>query len=94
MDLKWVVIFSSDSREDFDRLDPTVRQNVFAKIEWLASHFHEIRPLPLSNILRGYFKLRIGDLRVIYVANSNSNVIEIHSIGPRDKIYKRFGVKA
>ena len=45
--------------------------------------------LPLSNKWQGFYKLRIGDWRVIYDVNKNLKEISIYRIENRDKVYKR-----
>ena len=41
--------------------------------------------------LKGYedtFRIRIGDIRIIYTVNWGSRTIVVHYIGPRERAYK------
>ncbi|MFB2972342.1 type II toxin-antitoxin system RelE/ParE family toxin [Aerosakkonema sp. BLCC-F183] len=64
-----------------------MRERIDKKINWLAENFEEITPMPLSANLAGFFKLRVGDYRVIYSFNDDLKVITIHQIGHRREIY-------
>jgi mRNA-degrading endonuclease RelE of RelBE toxin-antitoxin system len=41
--------------------------------------------------LDGFFKLRVGDVRVVYSLDREARLIRIHLVGNRDEIYKRRG---
>jgi mRNA-degrading endonuclease RelE of RelBE toxin-antitoxin system len=41
--------------------------------------------------LAAFFKLRIGDLRVVYTLDRKARRIHVHLIGHRDEIYKSRG---
>ena len=45
------------------------------------------RYMPLPANLAGFFKLRVGDYRVIYSFDEDLKVITIHQIGHRREIY-------
>ena len=47
-------------------MDPPVARRIADRIRWLAEHFEEITPEPLTGDLAGLFKCREGDYRVIY----------------------------
>ena len=85
----WRVIFTIEAEEDLDRLDKQVRKRVIEKILWLRNNFEQIIPLPLGGKWQGFFKLRVGDWRIIYETENSLKQIIIHRIDKRDKIYKR-----
>ena len=64
----------------------SVRSNSGA-IKWLGENFEQITPIALTGNLSGYFKLRIGDYRVIYSINQSQKIITIHETGHRREIY-------
>lgn len=70
-----------------DRLTQAVRDRIGNKINWLAENIEQITPMPLSANLPGFFKLRVGDYRVIYSFDDDLKVITIHQIGHRREIY-------
>jgi len=83
------VKFTVEAEEDLDKLDKQIRRRAIGKILWLRDNFDEILPLPLSNKWQGFFKLRVGDRRIIYEVNDFKKQITIYQIDRRDKIYKK-----
>lgn len=86
---KWFVDFSPEAEDDFGRLNFPTRKRIIEKLEWLQGNFDVITPLSLGNEWRGFFKLRIGDWRVIYKIDWSKDKIIIVVVGHRTKIYKR-----
>ncbi len=52
-----------------------VCERIVNKINWLAENFDQITPQPLTANLSGFFKLRVGDYRVIYEFDSEKKTI-------------------
>ncbi|KKS16134.1 MAG: plasmid stabilization system-related protein [Parcubacteria group bacterium GW2011_GWB1_41_6] len=88
---KWDVSFGDEAESDLRKLNTLARKRIINKIEWLQENFDSITPLALGGEWRGFFKLRIGDWRVIYKIDWNKNKIIIIIIDHRTKIYKRRG---
>ena len=80
------VEWTEASLKDLNGLDKTITQRIIKKISWLSHNFENIIPESLSQELKGAYKLRIGDWRVVY--SLEDNVIVIQFIGHRSKIYK------
>ena len=51
-------------------------------------NFDQIYPLPLTGNLSGFYKLRIGDYRVIYEFDKENQIIYVNRIGHRREIYQ------
>jgi len=85
----WKVNFADEGEEDFGKLDGEIRERIFDKIIWLRDNFDQVVSLPLTNQWRGFFKLRVGDWRVIYNVSNKLKEITIQRIDRRDKVYKR-----
>jgi mRNA interferase RelE/StbE len=71
------------------RLDKPVGRRVAQRINWLAANFDDISPEPFTGDLAGFYKLRVGDYRVIYEILYDEWVIVIHEIGHRREIYRK-----
>ncbi len=82
------VLVLDAAEEDLAGLDRLVARRIVRRVEWLAEHFDEITPQLLSGELSGFFKLRIGDYRVIYRAVKSDNLIIIHRVGHRREVYR------
>ncbi len=86
---QWRVIFTFEAEGDLAGLGEQIQGRVIKKILWLRDNFNQIIPLPLGGKWQGFFKLRMGDWRVIYDIEKSRKQITIHRIGPRDKIYRQ-----
>lgn len=86
--MKWRIFITKEAEEDLDDLDSSIRNRILQKLIWARDNFDDIVPLPLGGLWRGFFKLRIGDWRVIYDIEIKKHIITVHQVGLRDKIYK------
>jgi len=86
---RWRFIITREAESDLKRLDSPTRKRVLEKFKWLVDNFDQITPLSLGDKRRGFFKLRVGDWRVVYEIEIAKKLITIHCIDHRDKIYKR-----
>ncbi len=85
---EWRFSVRREAEADLNRLDGTVRRRVVEKLTWFVEHFDSITPFPLGEPWRGFFKLRVGDWRVIYEIEDAKRLITVHAIGRRDEVYK------
>lgn len=90
---RWLVDFTKEGEGDLEKLDKSVKERILIRVKWLRENFDKINPLPLGYGWQGFFKLRVGDWRIIYEIEFPKNKITIHYIGRRDKIYKLPGVR-
>jgi mRNA interferase RelE/StbE len=79
--------FEPESIADLDNLTQAVRVRIISKINWLKNNFEQISPLPLTANWSGFYKLRVGDYRVIYEFDRELQSIIIVRIGHRSEIY-------
>lgn len=82
------VEYEPEAISDLEKLTQATRERIIAKINWLAENFDQITPQPLTADLSGFFKLRVGDYRVIYEFNWEERLIFIDRIGHRREVYK------
>jgi mRNA interferase RelE/StbE len=85
--MSYSVSFESESITDLDNLDQVVRLRILNKIQWLSVNFEQITPLSLTGQWSGFYKLRVGDYRVIYELDIEEQLIIIIRIGHRRDIY-------
>lgn len=86
---QWLINFTKEAENDISLLDRNIRARVLEKIGWLRDNFETVNHLPLGYGWQGFFKLRVGDWRVIYEINYFDNEITVHCIDHRSKIYKK-----
>lgn len=87
----WHVRLLDAAEADLARLDRSVARRVVARLYWLAEHAGEVRHAPLAGNLKGLYKLRHSDWRVLYELLESENVIVVHAIGNRRDIYEKAG---
>ena len=85
--MSYSLSFEREAIADLDNLTQAVRIRVLKKIDWLRSNFEQISPLPLTANWSGFYKLRVGDYRVIYEFDLELQVIIIIRVGHRSEIY-------
>ena len=84
----WKLEFSPEAEEKLKELDGIIRKRVVEKLSWFLENFDSIVPLPLHADFKNFYKLRLGDWRIMYRIQWNSRVIRVEDIDKRDKIYK------
>ncbi len=73
-------------RHDFERLTPMERKKVRNVLESLTQN---PRPPGCSCLEKNYYRLRVGDIRILYHAQDSEKTISIGSIVRRgEKTYK------
>ena len=84
--MSYSVSFELESINDLDNLAQVVRMRILNKISWLGINFEQITPLPLTAQWSGFYKLRVGDYRVIYEFERENKLIIIIRVGHRSEI--------
>lgn len=85
--MSYSVRFEPESITDLDNLAQVMRVRILNKISWFSINFEQITPLPLTGQWSGFYKLRVGDYRVIYEFEPENQLIFIIRIGHRRDIY-------
>ncbi|BAY31200.1 hypothetical protein NIES2107_30590 [Nostoc carneum NIES-2107] len=85
--MTYLVEYEPEALADLEKLTKAVCERIVNKINWLAENFDQITPQPLTAELSGFYKLRIGDYRVIYEFDSEKKTIFIDRVGHRREIY-------
>ncbi len=87
--MAWRADFSASAARELVAFEKPIRRAVLAKIVWLVDNFELLAPLPLHADWRGYYKLRVGDYRVMYKIEYETQLIRIEYIDRRDRAYKK-----
>ena len=86
--MSYHIEWEQDASDALDKLAPNIIQRILLRITWLSMNFDNVRPQALARSLKGYFKLRVGDYRVIYTVNREDRLLVIEDVGHRRDIYK------
>jgi mRNA interferase RelE/StbE len=85
--MPYSVTFEPESIEDLDKISQSVRVRILKKIEWLGVNFEEVSAQSLTAQWSGFYKLRVGDYRVIYEVDIENKLVIITRAGHRREIY-------
>lgn len=86
--MTWQIEFKSDAVDQLGRIEKLIAQRILTKTKWLSQNFEQITPQSLTGSMKGLFKLRVGDYRIIYSAHTEKRLLTIHLIGHRRDIYR------
>ncbi len=81
-------VFTPEAEREFIALEKTLRKRMIVKLEYLVANFEVLTHLPLSYKHKGFYKIRVGDYRIIYRLDYEKKQGIIVKIGHRSKIYK------
>jgi mRNA interferase RelE/StbE len=79
--------FSDRALASLKHLDKPVTQRILSKLEWLTANAAVIVHTPLTGDWSGFYRLRVGDYRVIYRLDLENHLIVVEIIGHRRDVY-------
>lgn len=85
--MKFQIIWSESAASELKKLDRTVSKRIFKKVSQLSEnsyHFDVIKMVGDS-----YFRLHVGDYRVIFDIQNDMLRILVLKVGHRKNIYKK-----
>jgi mRNA interferase RelE/StbE len=72
-----------------ERMDARIKAQLITKLEGLARNPVAMPGVkPMAGEWAGFYRLRHGDLRVIYLHDRANDTIVISHVGPRGDVYK------
>lgn len=81
------ILFVKSAEKELLRLNKSLAQRIFKKINLLENNPHGQSSQKLEGG-KGY-RIRIGDYRVVYTIDNENQIILIIKIGHRKEIYKQ-----
>lgn len=85
--MAFLLLYHSDAKEDTKSLDERLKKRIKTAIEnRLTTAPHQYGE-PLRKTLKGYWKLRVGDYRVVYKIMGNE--VWILGISHRKEVYEK-----
>ena len=82
------VLILESAQNDLAVLDKPVARRVQKRIQWLTENFERIKPEQLTGDLSRFFKLRVGDYRVLYKILHDEELFVVHRVNHRREIYR------
>ena len=87
--MSYTVRYEPEALESLANLPLNIQDRIVKKLDWLAENFDKINPLGLTGDLAEFYKLRVGDYRVIYELIDTGDEIIIVKLGHRRDVYDR-----
>ncbi len=84
---RYKISFHSKAVKEFDRLEDNVRRRIASRIEALAENPRPVDSVKLSGY-KDYYRIRVGDYRIVYSIQDNKLIVLIIRIGARRDIYR------
>lgn len=84
----WEIILTRPSEKIYEKSDKEMKKrldNCFGELE--KDPLYSINIKPLTGKLKGLYRYRVGDWRVIYRISRETKVVEIIAILPRGNAY-------
>lgn len=85
--MSYRIEFDPQAIEDLKGISTKVQPQILKKINWLGLNFEQVQPKGLAENLAGFYKLRVGDYRVLYEIDEELEVVAIARVGHRRDIY-------
>jgi mRNA interferase RelE/StbE len=79
--------FESRAAKELEKLGPDAAERIRERLRFLVDHVDDSPREMLTGRLRGLLKLRIGDYRVAYVIDRQSQTVIVHMVGHRREFY-------
>jgi len=89
--MNWTIRLSSVAEKKYKKLDRNMKRRIKEALEELAQSenpkFHR-HVKPLTGQLKSFYRLRVGDFRVIFSILADERIIAVVNIVPRGGAYK------
>ena len=85
--MSYAVRYEPEALEALANQPLKIQARIVKKLDWLVENFDNINPLGLTGDLAEFYKLRVGDYRVIYELSDTGDEIIIVKLGHRSDVY-------
>jgi len=86
--LAYSVLWHEHALNDLKELDRQTAGKIVSRVKGYLSQDPEKLGKPLKGVLKGLYRYRIGDYRIMYSIDRGDNQISILSVGRRKDIYR------
>jgi len=92
-----VIKFRKQAIKFIEKVDPDTLSRIHEKLNQLLSAVEEQSIIPFTELdikqmkgeWEGFYRLRVGSIRLIFTVDTASGDIEIYAIGNRGDVYKK-----
>jgi mRNA interferase RelE/StbE len=86
--IKWNVVYTASAKKEIDTLDGSAKKIIKKAIEDKLMTEPLKFGLPLRRSLKNFFKLRVGDFRIIYEIENEEVTVLVIKVGHRREVYE------
>ena len=84
---RYTVEFAESAKDDLKRLDRQTANRLLKKLDWLAEQAASYPHRALSGNWSSFYRLRVGDYRIIYSLDQGILLIIVIQVGHRREVY-------
>lgn len=87
----WTIKVSSNAEKHYKKLDRRLKKRIKENLREMSGYENPLeysQVKPLTGELRGFYRLRIGDYRIIFSLLHEEKIIAVVNITPRGDAYK------
>ncbi len=81
--------FVDSAVRDLSALDKPTAKRIVDRLQWFVENFDSLPHHALKGDFSDFYKFRIGDYRILYQVLVDKQIIQVHQIDHRRKIYQR-----
>lgn len=82
------VKFTDSAMRELSALDKPTAKRIVDRLQWFVENFDDLPHLALKGDFSDFYKLRIGDYRILYQVLVDKQFIQVHQIGHRREVYR------
>ncbi|MDP1715580.1 MAG: type II toxin-antitoxin system RelE/ParE family toxin [Anaerolineales bacterium] len=82
------VKFTDSAMRDLSSFDKPIAKRIVDRMQWFVENFDGLPHHALKGDYSDFYKLRVGDYRILYQVLVNKQIIQVHQIGHRREIYR------
>jgi len=89
--MNWTVEVFPEAEKSYNKLPHNLRERIrraLTELEGSDNPLSHRQVIPLVGKLKGLYRMRVGDYRVIFEILAARKVIAVHSIVPRSRAYR------
>ena len=89
--MPWEIRLSSKAEKYYKKLDKAMRKRARKELEELSAFDNPVEHQDvkaLTGDLRGFYRLRVGDYRIVFALLHDSRTIAVLNLAPRGDVYK------
>lgn len=82
------VKFIDSAVRDLSALDKPTAKRIVDRLHWFVEKFDSLPHHALKGDFSDFYKLRVGDYRILYQVLVDKQIIQVHQIGHRREVYR------